>query len=571
MLWTNTLIPTLRTAPKDVEATSHQLMLRAGYIRQLSSGVYDYLPLGCRVIKKVESLIREEMFRAGADEVLLPAIHPAEIWKRTGRYEALGEDKFAFKNRSGQEYVLGPTHEEIITELVAASTKSYKDFPLTLFQIQTKFRDELRPRFGVIRSKEFIMKDAYSFDCDEAGLEKSFRKMAEAYRRIFTRSGLSYEVVEADPGLMGGKVSQEFMVRSPYGEDTIAHCKKCGYTVSRDIARRSFEAAEPKHGDKPYEAFDTPDLKSIEELCRRFKLKPEELVKTIIYIADGKPVAACVAGGHEVNEGKLRQLLGAEAIRLANAEEIEELTKAPLGFSGPVGLKGVTIVLDADILRMKNFYTGANEKDKHFRNVSVARDFNYDLVGDIRFVAAGDSCPSCKGRLELVTTMEIGHIFKLGTRYTKALNASFLDDKGMERDVIMGCYGIGVNRIIAAAIEEHHDDKGIIWPLSIAPYDVVIVTLNEQDAETRKVANDLYAKLGTLGIDVLYDNRDERAGVKFNDADLIGIPLQVVISERNLKERKLELVRRKGKEASFADIAQAPQIIQDKVKVSPQP
>lgn len=553
MRWSQTLIPTLRNVPKDAEAVSHKLALRAGLIRQLSSGVYSYLPLGFRVLNKIIHIIRGEMNRAGAEELLLPALHPAEIWKKSGRFEALGEDKIAFKNRSGNEFVLGPTHEEVITELVGGSIKSFRDLPLTLYQIQTKFRDEARPRFGVIRTKEFMMKDAYSFDSDEAGLDRNYQKMAEAYTRIFSRCGISFQIVKADPGLMGGKMSQEFMVECPYGEDRVAKSDS-GYIASLDIAERARpDLRIPVPASARPEIFDTPNLRTIEEISQRFKVSPLQMIKTLIYIADGKPIAALVTGTSEVNEGKLRRLASAGEIRQANPKEIQEATGAPVGFAGPVGLS-IPIYADWDVLAVQDAVTGANQPDKHLKGVNAGRDFKPTAAGDIRYVKEGDWAPERKGKLKLVTAMEIGHIFKLGTRYSKSIGAYFLDAKGERVPAIMGCYGIGVNRLLAAAIEEHHDEKGIKWPASLAPFDIEIITVNQADSLTREIAEKIYAALTAKGREVLYDDRDERAGVKFNDADLIGIPEQLILGERNLKEGKLDVKSRRTGEVRIVNV-----------------
>ncbi|MFZ5802011.1 MAG: proline--tRNA ligase [Candidatus Omnitrophota bacterium] len=548
MRWTQTLIPTMRDVPKDAEALSHQWALRAGLIRQLSSGVYSYLPLGFKILEKVEKIIREEMTKAGAAEVLLPALHPAELWQRSGRYETLGEDKIAFKNRAGHEFVLGPTHEEVITELVGAYVKSFRDLPLTLYQIQTKFRDEARPRFGVIRTKEFIMKDAYSFDKDEAGLDVNYRKMSEAYHAIFRRCGLHFQVVSADPGLMGGKMSQEFMVICPYGEDRVARSEG-GYLASLEIAERKkpVEGAPASAASKP-EVFDTPNLRTIEEMSSRFKIHPSSMIKTILFIADDRPIAALVTGDSEINENKLRRLCGAKTLRQATAEEILRWTGCPVGFAGPAGL-ALPIYADWDLLKGGTFVTGANQKDKHVRGIVLGRDFKPTVTGDIRFVKEGDEAPDGSGKLSVTTTMEIGHIFKLGTRYTEVLGTVYVDERGEKKPVIMGCYGIGVNRILAAAIEEHHDERGIVWPEAIAPYAVEIITVNQADSRSRDVAEKIYEACRQTGIEVLYDDRDERAGVKFHDADMIGLPWQVVIGERNLKEGKIEIKSRRHGQA----------------------
>lgn len=551
MLWTQTLIPTLRETSKDAEATSHQLLLKGGFIRKLGSGIYSYLPLGLRVLQHVSAIVREEMDRAGAVEVLLPALQPAEIWKQSGRYETLGEDKIAFKNRANQEYVLGPTHEEVITELAGAYLKTYSQLPKILYQIQTKFRDELRPRFGIIRTKEFVMKDAYSFDADEAGLDKSYQLMYQTYERIFKRLDLAIDIVGADPGMMGGKVSHEFMVRSPYGEDRIASCTKCGYMASRDIAARKLEISRaPGKSQNLMEAFETPNLRTVEEIASRFKVKPDRILKTLIYFADELPVAACVRGDREVHEGKLKNVLGAKTLRLATSKEIESVTGAPIGFSGPVGLPPqVTLIVDGDIADGEDFVSGANQKDKHLKQVVLNRDFKPAQIADIRYVETGDLCAECGSSLDLITTMEVGHVFKLGTRYTNSFSACYSAQDGTEKPLIMGCYGLGLNRIVAALVEQHHDEKGIQWPISVAPYQIQLITINQQETESRKIAERFYADLSKNGFSCLYDNRDERAGVKFNDADLIGTPVHLIFSERNLAKGMIEVKIRKSRES----------------------
>lgn len=546
MKWSETIIPTLRQPPKDAEATSHKLMLRAGLIRQLSSGVYNYLPLGWRVLRKVIALVREEMDRAGANELLMGALHPAEIWKQTGRYETLGDDKFSFKNRAEQEYVLAPTHEECVTALIAENINSYRQLPQIVYQIQTKFRDEARPRFGVIRSKEFIMKDAYSFDINDSGLDKSYEAMYKAYERIFSRAGLSFEIVQADPGLMGGNFSHEFMLLADFGEDVIAKCNLCDYRASRDIAAYRVKKSPTAHiqnAPNP-EKFDTPNLKTIDEIATTFKVKREVMIKSLIYVVDGDSVLVLVRGDHEVNEAKVRRMVGGTSIRLGTPQEIEKATGAPLGFIGPIGQVSnrLRILADSAVMSISSGITGANEKDRHVRNVVPGRDFTPTSTGDLRYVVEGDPCPKCEtGRLHLLRAMEIGHVFKLGTRYSKVMKAHFLSQDGKEQPFIMGCYGIGVNRILAGAVEQHHDDNGIIWPESIAPYQVELITVNQSHEESRVLAESIYGTLQLDGIEVLYDDRDERAGVKFNDADLIGIPTQVIIGEKNLREGKIEL------------------------------
>ncbi len=543
MKWSNTLIPSLRDVPKDAEAISHKLALRAGLVRQLSSGVYSYLPLGFRVLNKIIKIVREEMNRAGANEVLLPALTPADLWKQTGRYDKLGDDKIAFKNRAGFEFVLGPTHEEVITSLVANSIQSFRNLPINLFQIQTKFRDEARPRFGVIRTKEFIMKDAYSFHLDSEGLDREYQNMADTYSRIFSRCGLDFRIVTADSGMMGGSMSQEFMVICPYGEDHIAFSKN-GYLASCEVAKRANPNLKtPASKSSSPEMFDTPNLRTIEELSHRYKLQPAQMVKTLIYMADGKPVAALVTGDSELNEPKFRALLGTKDLRQATSEEVIAATKAPVGFAGPIGLE-IPIYADWDIQGLADFVIGANQKDKHFKNACLERDFKVTGFDDLRNVKKGDLASDGSGELEIATSMEIGHIFKLGTRYTEALDCQVSDEKGVKKTVIMGCYGIGVNRILAAAIEQNHDENGIKWPDAIAPFDYEILTMN-QAPEVIRAAEEIYAHLTDKGHDVLFDDRDERAGVKFKDADLIGIPNQIIVGERGLKEGKIEIKSRR--------------------------
>jgi prolyl-tRNA synthetase len=539
MRWKDLFIYTLREDPRDAEAASHKLLIRSGFIRKLSAGVYSYLPLGLRSLERISAVIREEMNRSGATELLMPALHPADLWKLTGRYEQLGEDKFSFKNRSDFEYVLGPTHEEIVTQLVADSIRSYKDLPVILYQIQGKFRDEARPRFGIVRSKEFLMKDAYSFDRDPAGLEKSYEKMRACYREIFKRTGIEVLEVSADPGVMGGNVSHEFMVRASFGEDRIASCPACGDIASLEIARFQIPP-HPKEEPAPLESFETPDQTTIEDLTRAYGLRSGRLLKALIYVADSRAVMVLLRGDHEVNESKLRRALGARELALASAEVIEKVTGAPVGFSGPVGLTGVEILMDSSAAGGSNWVTGANAKDRHLRNVNAGRDFQSAREADVRTAAEGDACAKCGGKLKIETAMELGHIFKLGTRYSAPLKAQYLDEQGGKRDIVMGCYGIGVNRILAAAVEQFHDTKGIVWPKALAPFDIEILTLGGGEEITRE-AHALERLLEEAGFETLLDDRDERAGVKFNDADLIGIPLQIILSEKNLKEGKLEI------------------------------
>jgi len=546
MRWSQMLIPTLREVPKDAEATSHKLMLRAGLIRKLMAGVYSYLPIGFRVLQNVVSIVREEMDRSGAQELLMPAIHPAEIWKKTGRYDVMRDILMTINKDDKQEIVLGPTHEEIITEIVSAYIASYKDLPKTLYQIQSKFRDEARPRFGVIRSKEFIMKDAYSFDSSFEDLDKSYKIMYEAYKRIFDRCGLEYAIVSADVGDMGGDVSHEFMVKLPFGEDFIVSCSECDLFASLEVAETINKQTKAKGEMTELEEFATPNTSTIEELKDKYDLNPESLVKTLIYLIDNNPVACLVRGDHDICEPKLRKALNASTVILADEEVIKDVTGAPVGYAGPVNLnKPITIVADQSIKDLTNFITGANQKDMHYKNVNVGRDFNCKKFDDIRYVKNDDPCPVCNnGKLSLDRALEIGHVFKLGTKYSKSLHACFLDKQGKEKDIVMGCYGIGVNRILAACIELHNDEKGIKWPLSIAPFKVGIIIINQKDEKCVHFAEDLYSNLRKIGIETIYDDRDARAGVKFNDSELIGIPYIVVVGDRNMKNNNVELKSR---------------------------
>lgn len=556
MRMTRAFIHTQKEIPQGAEIPSHILMIRAALIRKLAAGAYTYLPLGLKVLSKVEAIVREEMNRAGALEILLPSIQPVELWEKSGRIAALGDDMVSFTDRHGKKTILGPTHEEVITDLVAGEVKSYKQLPVTLYQIQTKFRDEIRPRFGVIRSREFIMKDAYSFDRNEEGLNESYKKMYDAYCRICERCALDYIAVLADPGIMGGNVSHEFMVPSPNGEDIIAICKKCGYAASLSTMDC---ICLPEAGDRVPNAgklaklteADTPGVSTIEKVSKLLNKTPKELVKTLVYKADGRPVAVLLRGDHELNEAKLRRFIGCDALAMADAESILMLTGGPVGFTGPVGLKGMTIIGDNGIKGLVDFVVGSNKKDKHLINVNFERDFKVDRWGDMRTATGEDPCPKCGAKVGIEHAIEIGHTFKLGTKYSKPLGAKFLDEDGKEKPCIMGCYGIGVNRIMAACIEKSNDKDGIIWPLSLAPYHVAILPLNTAHKESMDIAERLYRALLNLNIEVIIDDRPESAGVKFKDADLIGIPLQIVIGEKALAKNKIELKTRKDKKTEL--------------------
>ena len=556
MKWSQSLIPTLKENPSEAEIDSHKLMIRAGLIRRITAGAYAYLPLGTLVLNKVINIVREEMNRAGAIEVFLPALQPLNLLEESGRLNVFGDDLITFEDRHGKTTALGPTHEEIITDIVGNEINSYRQLPITLYQIQTKFRDETRPRFGVLRSKEFIMKDAYSFDIDYEGLNKSYKLMYDAYCRIFDRCGLDYIVVEADSGAMGGDVSHEFMVPSSVGEDVLIRCLKCGYSANRE---RAEFAPIPKENHVTLQTVKevlTPNKHTIQEVSTFLKVSPSKMVKTMIYISNGEPIAVLLRGDHEVNETKLTKVLGQEAVALALAladhTTIEHVTGARLGFAGPVGLK-TRIIADQAVSVLSNFVTGANKSDFHLLNVNTERDFKIDQIANVRYVTKGDKCPKCNHDLDISQGIEIGHVFKLGTKYSDALKAKFLDTSGKEKSMIMGCYGIGVNRIIASLIERSHDENGIIWPLLLAPYKVIIIPVNVSDTNSMQMANSIYEDLSNNpGIEVLLDDRDLRPGVKFKDADLIGIPIKIIIGRKFTETKELEIKLRKSGEIFLA-------------------
>jgi len=528
-------IPTLRETPAEAEIISHQLMLRAGLMRKLASGIYSFLPLGYRIFRKIEQIVREEMDRAGAQELIMSALLPAEYYKASGRWEVFGPEMFRLKDRHGRYFCLGPTHEEIFTETVKNETRSYRSLPLTLYQIQTKYRDERRPRFGVMRSREFVMKDAYSFDRDEAGLDVSYKKMYGAYCRAFDRCGLDYIVVDADSGAMGGSGSQEFMVKSEIGESVIAFCEACGFAANDEKAEcvpdLCCEGAAGCCDELAMEKVATPDVRTIEELMKFFKCSPKEFAKTLIYKADDKIVAAMVRGDRELNEIKLQNYLGCIELDMADPETVSSVTGADVGFAGPVGLKAELIV-DLEVAGMKNFVVGANETGYHLKNVNIDRDFRASAVKDIRNITEGDKCPRCGVPIKVAHGIEVGHIFKLGTKYSKALDCVYLDENGKEQPMIMGCYGIGINRTMAAIIEQNYDENGIIWPIAVAPYHVIIVPVNPTESVQAEVAEKLYSGFREKGIEVMLDDRNERPGVKFKDADLIGIPVRITVGKK---------------------------------------
>ena len=552
MLWSNALIPTQKESPADAVAPSHVLLLRAGMIRQLGAGTYTYLPLGLRVLKKAERIVREEMDAAGALELLMPAMHPIELWEETGRVGTMGEVLIKFDLGGDRKVCLGPTHEEVITDLARAFLTSYRQLPITAYQIQTKFRNEPRPRFGIVRTREFLMKDAYSFGADVEQLNASYEVMYEAYCRIFDRCGLPYVAVEAESGPIGGDASHEFMVPSPSGEDQLIHCGKCGYAANVEKAEvGTLDAPSPAPGDVPAPSeVETPGKRTIEEVAAFLKVAPEETGKLLVFLADGKPVAALLRGDHEANEGKVRRAFGASTLEPADAAAIQKATGAPMGFLGPVDIK-IPMVVDQSVAVMPRLVVGGNKEDVHLKDVVPGRDFALDRVLDLRNAQAEDPCPRCGAALEVGNGIEIGHVFKLGTKYSDAMGAMFQDAEGKTHPLIMGCYGIGVNRIVASAVEAGNDKNGIIWPLSIAPYEVLIVPLQvDPEGEVMAKAREIAEALKFAGADVLIDDRDQRPGPKFKDADLIGVPLRVVVGDRGLKEGKVELKWRHEAEAS---------------------
>lgn len=544
------LLPTLREVPAEAEISSHQLMLRAGLIRKLASGVYAYLPLGLKVLKNIENIVREGMDSHDAQELLMSALLPKEMYESSGRWEVFGPSMFRLKDRGGKDYCLGPTHEEIFTDTVKAAVQSYKQLPITLYQIQTKYRDEIRPRFGVIRAREFVMKDAYSFDKDEAGLDASYNNMYDAYREIFDKMELDYLIVDADSGAMGGSGSQEFMVKSEIGEDTIPYCESCGYCANEEKAVALPEIYENDAPMGEVNKVHTPNAGTIEDVTNFLGKTAKDFAKTIIYKADDKFVAVMVRGDREVNDVKVVNAIGgAIEFDLAPLEDLMEITNAKAGFAGPVGLN-IDVYVDNEVAAMKNMIVGANETDYHLENVNIGRDFEATVIGDFRNAVEGDLCPSCKAaKLKTCRGIEVGHIFKLGTKYSQALACTFLDENGKAQVPIMGCYGIGVSRCLAAIIEQNCDENGIIWPMSVAPYKAVVVPVNVKDDTQREMAESIYKELTDKGIETIIDDRNERAGVKFNDAELIGIPLRITVGKK-ASEGIVEFKVRKSGEMS---------------------
>ena len=550
MLATKLYAPTLREVPSDADVVSQQLMLRAGFMRKTANGLYSFLPLGWRSIKKIEAIVREEMDRASAQEIMMPILQPAEIWKESGRWNAYGAEMMRINDRHDNEFCLGPTHEEMITTLVKNEINSYRQLPVNLYQIQSKFRDERRPRYGLMRSREFIMKDAYSFDVDEAGLDESYKSMYDAYTRIFTRCGLTFRPVEADSGAIGGSGTHEFMAIAEAGEADIVYCTKCDYAANIEIGKPGI-MKQDEEALQELSVVDTPNASTIEAVAEMLNLPLHKTIKAVVFSIDGKVVLAIVRGDHEVNEVAVQHaVLGSVEPEMATPEELEKVGLTA-GFISPIGLKQTedfAIVVDESVMETYNVCGGANKKDAHYVNINPKRDFNVEdiIIAPIRLITKDDVCPKCGGALEHAKGIEVGQVFKLGTKYSEALQATFLDQNGRPNPMIMGCYGIGVSRTLAAAIEQYHDENGIIWPRSIAPFEAVIVPINAKDEALMSTSQTIYTALQNAGVDVLLDDRKDRAGVKFKDADLIGYPLRITVSKNTLENNEVEIQIRKS-------------------------
>ncbi|EJT6475396.1 proline--tRNA ligase [Clostridium perfringens] len=552
MKMSNMLVGTLREVPAEAEIESHKLMLRAGLMRKMAAGIYNYMPLGLKVIENVKNIVREEMNNAGAQEFLASALIPAELWQESGRWDAYGAEMFRLKDRHNRDFCLGPTHEEVFTDIVRNEIKSYKQLTLNLYQIQTKYRDERRPRFGVMRSREFIMKDGYSFDKDQEGLDLAYEKMRKAYVNIFNRCGLDAKAVAADSGAIGGSGSAEFMVKSEVGEDDVVFCTACDYAANIEKA-----PSTPEHGEKEelmeVEKVETPAVKSIEDLAKFFECSPKKIAKTLIFQADDNVVAVVLRGDREANEVKIANAIG-EVIELemASEEAVKEATGAAVGFAGPMGIKVDMLLVDQEVANMYNFIIGANETDMHLKNVNYGRDFE-GIVGDFRNVTIGEKCPECGKEITISRGTEVGHIFKLGTKYSESMGATFIDEDGKAKPFIMGCYGIGVTRTVASIIEQHNDENGIIWPLEVAPYHVSVIPANVKNEEQATKAEEIYNELRKMGVEALLDDRKERAGVKFKDSELMGIPMRITVGKM-IGEGQVEFKLRNGGEVETLSI-----------------
>lgn len=573
MRYSQLMIPTLKEAPSDARIASHVLMLRAGMIRKLSSGIYIYLPLGLMAIRKVENIVREEMNRAGAQELLMPMVQPGEIWEESGRWNQYGPELLRLKDRKGADFCLGPTHEEVITRLFANEISSYRQLPINLFQIQDKFRDEIRPRFGIIRGREFIMKDAYSFHLTEEDCFREYKVMHETYSRIFTRCGLDFRSVEADTGAIGGSRSHEFQVLAQSGEDLILSCGNCNYSANAEMAETAappeirVTEKEKTAETEPLTEVATPDKRTIEEVSEFLDVKPTDLCKTLIYFDDeNKFYAVCIRGDCDVNEMKLRNALGVNAVYLAMDEDIEKITGAPVGFAGPVGLK-IPVIADSTVENMRNFVTGANKADAHIVGVNLDRDVTIDRFADLRLAREGEICPRCgKGRYRAYRGIEVGQVFYLGAKYSGAMGASVLDEKGQSAPCPMGCYGIGITRTVAASIEQNHDENGIIWPMPLAPFEVHITPVAQNDEAISEMAEKIHSELTARGVGVLLDDRDERAGVKFKDADLLGMPIRLTVGKKGLKRGAVEFKLRRSDKVEMAPVDKLVARVKDTIR-----
>ena len=561
MYYSKLLIPTLKESPADAEVVSHKLMVRAGMIRQLAAGIYSILPLGLRVLKKVEAIIREEMNQIGGQEVFLPSIQPAELWQESKRWNFYGKELLRIKDRHNREFCYGPTHEEVITDIVRKEIKSYRQLPTILYQIQTKFRDEVRPRFGIMRGREFIMKDAYSFHADEVDTQKTYGKMAKAYTNIFRRCGLEFKQVQADSGTIGGSFSHEFAVLADSGEDEIGFCEACGYASNIELAEaQQAPITIPTKNLEELKETHTPGKKTVEEVSSFLDLPCEQIVKTILLENENGLVAGLVRGDHEINPIKMKNMIGCEWLLPAAEKTITEKLKLPCGYIGPVGLD-IPIYADQELASLQNFVTGANKADTHFTGVQIQRDLVIKKFGDLRRILAGDPCPRCdEGKYQIKRGIEVGHIFILGTKYSEAMKAVYLDSNGKENLMTMGCYGIGVGRTAAASVEQNHDEKGIVWPLNLAPFEVIIIPVNFKKDDLKNTCESIYNQLLEIGLEVLLDDREDRLGVKLKDADLIGIPMQIIVGPKNLDEGNVEIKIRK---TQASQLHPYPQVIKD--------